>query len=152
MKRNNLQEEAAKSKFTASASNSGAKEVHVIHHYASYPMDYTGVQHPYPAGPGDKLAPPHHQHHHHHSHHQTPYDKWNPPFGSPAAAAAGGVDKSPLYAFYEYPVGSGGGVPYASMPQIPSMTLPVGGMGAAAYQPSTPQRSSSGPSSQPQSM
>jgi len=158
VKRNNLQEEAAKSKFTASsASNSsGAKEVHVIHHYASYPMDYTGVQHPYPAGPGDKLAPPHHQHHHHHPHHphhQTPYDKWNSPFGSAAAAAAGGgVDKSPLYAFYEYPVGSGGGgVPYASMPQIPSMTLPVGGMGAAAYQPSTPQRSSSGPSSQPQS-
>lgn len=151
VKRNNLQEEA-KSKSNAYSSpgnKSVAKEVHVIHHYSPYPMGISHAhqqhQHAYPSAPSfspDKFA--HHQVPHHNS-----VDKYPSPYGA-TPNLHGGVDKSPVYV-YEFPVG--GGVPYATMTQMPPIPaipqMPAFASSRVGSYSAT-QRSSSGPSSQSQ--
>ena len=154
VKRNNLQEEATKSK-----SNLGSqplpKEVHVIHHYGSYPMGYSSSQ-PSPRYPPHYppvfTAPPFSPEKYSH-----PYPPFHPPHHSASfgAAHSHGVraDKSPLYVYDPF----GGGVPYATVAHVTPFTpLPrlspasAGRMGAhsAATTTAASQRSSLGPPAQ----
>ena len=154
VKRNNLQEEATKSK-----SNLGSqplpKEVHVIHHYGSYPMGYSSSQ-PSPRYPPHYppvfTAPPFSPEKYSH-----PYPPFHPPHHSASfgAAHSHGVraDKSPLYVYDPF----GGGVPYATvahvtpftpLPRLSPASLSRMGAHSAATTTAASQRSSLGPPAQ----
>lgn len=158
VKRNNLQEEATKSKSNVGSLTS-AKEVHVIHHYNPYPMGYSSAQqnphhrrppHQSPAFTAapfssEKYAHPYHPFH---PPHHVPHSSHGPAHHLGATAA-----KSPLYVYDPF----GGGVSYATMGHVaPLAALPHispvanGRMGVHSMTTAAAanQRSSSGPSTQ----